>query len=134
MLFRSLIILALGAAFAGFIPFSEFVTTDGKAFETEFHLSFSIAPVLLGLAGIFIALRFYKTQNNIPDSIASSLSGIYKSAYRKFYVDEVYLFITQKIIFNFIGRPAAWFDKTVVDGMINLLGTSSEKVSAEIKT
>ena len=128
-----LILLALGAAFAGYIPFSHLVTTDGKPFETEFHISFSIAPVTLGILGILIALRFYKIQNNLPDTIASSLSGIYQSAYRKFYIDEVYLFITHKIIFNLIGKPAAWFDKTIVDGFINKLGSSSEKISEEIK-
>ncbi len=129
-----LILLSLGAAFAGFIPFSQLVTSDGKPFETVLHLGFSIAPVLLGLTGIFIALRFYKTQNDLSEKISSSLSGFYKSAYHKFYIDEVYLFITHKVIFNLLGKPAAWFDKTIVDGFINRLGSSSEKISEETKT
>ncbi len=129
-----LIILALGAVFAGYIPFSQLVTSDGKPFETAFHLIFSIAPVTLGLIGILIALRFYKTRNDLPEKISSSLSGFYRSAYHKFYIDEIYLFITQKVIFNLLGKPAAWFDKTIVDGFINRLGTSSEKVSEEIKS
>ncbi len=129
-----LIILALGAVFAGYIPFSRLVTSDGKPFETAFHLIFSIAPVTLALIGILIALRFYKTQNDLPEKISSSLSGFYRSAYHKFYMDEIYLFITQKVIFNLLAKPAAWFDKTIVDGFINRLGTSSEKVSEEIKS
>jgi NADH-quinone oxidoreductase subunit L len=40
----------------------------------------------------------------------------YKTAYRKFYIDEIYLFITKKIIFNLVGRPAAWIDRNIVDG------------------
>jgi NADH-quinone oxidoreductase subunit L len=129
-----LIILALGAVFAGYIPFSRLVTSDGKPFETALHVIFSIAPVTLALIGILIALRFYKTQNDLPEKISSSLSGFYRSAYHKFYMDEIYLFITQKVIFNLLAKPAAWFDKTIVDGFINRLGTSSEKVSEEIKS
>ncbi len=94
-----LVLLAIGAAVAGFIPFGHFVSSDGKRLETEFHLHFSIAPVVLGLAGIFIAMWMYKKENNKPDKFASSLSGLYKAAYHKFYIDEIYLFITQKIIF-----------------------------------
>jgi NADH-quinone oxidoreductase subunit L len=128
-----LVLLALGAAAAGFIPFGHFVSTDGKALESEFHLSFSIAPVALGLIGIFTALWLYKKQNDKPDKIAASLSGLYKAAYHKFYIDEVYLFITKKILFNLIGRPAAWFDKHVVDGMVNATGNTTELISEKIK-
>jgi NADH-quinone oxidoreductase subunit L len=75
----------------------------------------------------------YKKQNNSPDKVAASLSGLYKAAYHKFYIDEIYLFITQKIIFNLIGRPAAWFDKNVVDGMVNTTGNSTQIISEKIK-
>lgn len=128
-----LVLLAVGAAAAGFIPFGEFVSTDGKALESHFHLRFSIAPVALGLAGILTAMWLYKKQNSRPDKLATSLSGIYKAAYHKFYVDEIYLFITKKVLFNLIGKPAAWFDKNVVDGLINLTGNTTQAVSEGIK-
>jgi len=128
-----LVLLALGAAAAGFIPFGHFVSSDGTRLETEFHLQFSIAPVALGLAGILIALWMYKKQSDRPDKLATSLSGLYKAAYHKFYIDEVYMFITQKIIFNLIGRPAAWFDKNVVDGLMNATGNVTQEISEQIK-
>ncbi|MEI7734061.1 MAG: NADH-quinone oxidoreductase subunit L [Ferruginibacter sp.] len=128
-----LILLAVGAAAAGFIPFGNFVSSDGKVLPSEFHMQFSIAPVALGLAGIIIAFVMYKKQNAAPDKMAASLSGLYKAAYHKFYIDELYLFITKKIIFNFIGRPAAWFDKNVVDGMVNATGSTMQLISEKIK-
>jgi len=128
-----LVLLAIAAAAAGFIPFGHFVSSDGKRLETAFHLQFSIAPVALGLGGIFIAMWLYKKQSNKPDKIAAALSGLYKSAYHKFYIDEIYVFITQKIIFNLIGRPAAWFDKNVVDGLINATGNGTKDISESIK-
>ena len=93
--------------------------------KSTFHLQFSIAPVALALTGIFIAMWLYKKQNNRADSIAASLNGFYKAAYHKFYIDELYLFITKKILFNLIGRPAAWFDKNVVDGLMNATGNTT---------
>lgn len=128
-----LVLLAVGAAAAGFIPFGNFVSSDGKVLPSEFHLQFSIAPVALGLAGIIIAFVMYKKQNAAPDKMASAVSGLYKAAYHKFYIDELYLFITKKIIFNLIGRPAAWFDKNVVDGMINGTGNTTQLISEKIK-
>lgn len=128
-----LVLLAMGAAASGFIPFGEFISTDGKALESHFHLQFSIAPVALGLAGILAAMWLYKNQNSRPDKLAASFSGLYKAAYHKFYIDEIYLFVTKKVLFNLVGRPAAWFDKNVVDGIVNLTGSATQAVSERIK-
>ncbi len=128
-----LILLAIGSAAAGFIPFGHFVSTDGKELATEFHLQFSIAPVALGLAGIFIAGWMYKKENNKPEKMAASLNGFYKAAYHKFYIDEIYVFITQKIIFNLVGKPAAWIDKNIVDGLVNATGNGTKEISEIIK-
>src|SRR5258706_200151 len=128
-----LIILGIGAALAGFVPFNKLVTATGSILETEFHLNATtIMAVSVGLAGILIAMRLYKTQNDLPERISSSLKGLYRASYRKFYIDEIYLFVTKKIIFNLIGRPAAWIDRNIVDGFMNLLGSSSQTISEEI--
>ncbi len=132
-LLMPLILLAVGAAAAGFIPFGNFVSSDGTKLESAFHLQFSILPVAIGLIGIFTAMWLYKKKNDKPDKIAASLSGLYKAAYRKFYIDELYTFITKKILFNLIGRPAAWFDKNIVDGLVNATGKATQTISEKIK-
>lgn len=128
-----LIILACLATVAGFIPFGKFVSSDGGSLESHFHISFSAAPVFLGLLGISLALYFYKSANNRADGIASALGGFFTMVYHKFYIDELYLFITKKIIFQLIGRPAAWFDRNVVDGIVNGTGEGTKLVSENIK-
>ena len=128
-----LILLGIGAAAAGFIPFGNFVSSDGSALESHFNLNMTIAPVAFGLAGIFIAMWLYKKQNNKPDKIAASISGLYKAAYHKFYFDELYLFVTKKILFNLIAKPAAWIDKNVVDGLVNATGNTTVFVSKKLK-
>jgi NADH-quinone oxidoreductase subunit L len=128
-----LILLAIGSAAAGFIPFGKYVSSDGTFLESHFHLQFSILPVLLGLAGILIAWWLYRKQSDRADRLAASLKGFYRTAYNKFYIDEIYMFITKKVLFNLIGRPAAWFDKNIVDGMINLTGNTTAAISESIK-
>jgi NADH-quinone oxidoreductase subunit L len=128
-----LVLLSVGAAAAGFIPFGELVSSDGKVLESHFNLSFSAAPVALGLAGILLALWMYTKNSDKPAKLAASLGAVYKAAYRKFYMDELYLFITKKVLFNIIGRAAAWFDRTIVDGLVNLTGNTTVLVSEGIK-
>ncbi|HRI22480.1 MAG TPA: proton-conducting transporter membrane subunit, partial [Panacibacter sp.] len=128
-----LMILACCAVVAGLFPFSSFITSDGSALETHIDPIFSIAPILLALGGILLAANLYKTQNNKPEKVAATFGSLYNAAYKKFYIDEVYIFITKKIIFNLIGRPAAWIDKNIVDGLMNLIATVTAKISAMIK-
>ena len=128
-----LILLAVGAALAGYIPFGKYVSSNGEPLASHFELSFSILPVSLGLVGIAIAWIMYRKQSGLPEKVSSGLGGLYKAAYRKFYIDEIYLFITKKVLFNLVGRPAAWFDRNVVDGLVNFTGNSTQMVSERIK-
>jgi NADH-quinone oxidoreductase subunit L len=128
-----LIILAIGSVFTGFIPFNKLVTTDGKVFETELELIVAIPSVLIGLLGIGIAYVMYKKESSIPDKLATTFKYSYKWAYNKFYMDEVYLFVTRKIIFRFISQPVAWFDRHVVDATMNGIAFVTQSVSLRIK-
>jgi len=128
-----LLILAACAVGVGFVPFSQLVTSDGKALETHIDIVFSIAPVVLSVLAILLAARFYKNQNDRSDKMAAAFGGLYTAAYKKFYVDEVYIFITKKIVFPFIGQPIAWADRNIVDGFMLLLAKITAKISESIK-
>lgn len=128
-----MIILAVCSLFGGFVPFGSWISSDGRPLHSHVDLTFSVLPVLLATAGIVLAGFLYKSENERPRKIAGSLGSFYKLAYHKFYIDEVYIFVTKKIIFNLIGTPAAWIDKHIVDGFMNLLATETEKISYEIK-
>lgn len=128
-----LLILAACAVGVGFIPFSQLVTSDGTPLETHIDVVFSIAPVVLSVLAILLAASFYKNQNGKSDKVATAFGGLYTAAHKKFYIDEVYLFITKKIIFPFIGQPIAWADKNIVDGFMQLLAKITLKISVLIK-
>ena len=97
-----LMFLAAASIFTGFIPFNELVTSDGKPFETELELIVAIPSVLIGLLGIGIAYVMYKKETDLPDRFAGVFKNGYKWAFNKFYIDELYLFVTKKIIFRYI--------------------------------
>jgi NADH-quinone oxidoreductase subunit L len=129
-----LILLSLGAIFAGFLPFSSFVTSDGKPFASQIDLYVAIPAVLVGVFGALTAMVFYRKETNIPEKISTALGGFYRATFRKFYVDELYLFITKKIIFNHVSRPIAWFDRHIVDGSMNGISYITNEVSTRIKS
>ncbi|MFN8241068.1 MAG: NADH-quinone oxidoreductase subunit L [Bacteroidales bacterium] len=128
-----LIILAVASVFTGFIPFHNLVTSDGKGFESEIELIVAIPSVLIGLVGIGIAWIMYKKETTIPDRVASSMKYTYKWAYNKFYFDELYMFVTHKIIFRYISKPIAWFDRKIVDGTMNRIAEVTQHASYRIR-
>ena len=126
-------ILAFGTLFAGFLPFSHLVTTDGIPFDTHFHWNIALPSVGIALAGIFIAAALYKKESARSQKIAASLGAFYSVTKEKFYVDEIYIFITKKIIFNLISMPVVWFDRHIVDGFMNLTGNTTVALSFRIR-
>jgi NADH-quinone oxidoreductase subunit L len=128
-----LMVLAFGAVFAGFLPFNELVTSDGLPFEAHLDWSIAIPSVLIALLGIGGATAMYMKTNGLPDKLAGVFGNGYKWAYHKFYMDEVYLFVTKKIIFAYISRPVAWFDRHIVDGFMNLVARTVDNTSNLIK-
>jgi NADH-quinone oxidoreductase subunit L len=128
-----LIILAIGCVVTGFIPFNKLVTSDGKILENEIELIIAIPSVLIGLFGIAIAYVMYRKESSIPDKLATTFKYSYKWAYNKFYMDELYLFVTKKIIFRYISEPVAWFDRHIVDATMNAIANVTQTVSFRIR-
>ncbi len=128
-----LLILGVLSVVVGFIPFSEYVTPDGKGFEAHLNYPLAAIAVAVGVLGIALAWVFYKKENNLADTFAKRFGVFYKWAYHKFYFDEIYLFITKKILFNGVAASVARFDKKVVDGAMNQIGNKTVFTSEKIK-
>jgi NADH-quinone oxidoreductase subunit L len=133
MMLIPMVILAVGSVFAGFIPFGKYVSSDNQPLQAHLDMTVAIISVIVAVVGISIAWMFYKTESALPEKISSSLGGLYRISVKKFYIDEIYLFITKKIIFNLISRPIAWFDRHIIDAFMDLTATVTNKVSDEIK-
>jgi NADH-quinone oxidoreductase subunit L len=128
-----LIILAFMSIAAGYIHFSEYVTADHQSFEAHLNYPLAAIAVAVGFIGIILAYIFYKKENNLSSRVSKSFGFLYESAYNKFYIDELYMFITKQIIFKRISAPFAWFDRHIVDGTMNLIGNTTVFTSKKIK-
>lgn len=124
-----LVILAAISVVAGFIPFGEFVSSNGEAYTI--HLDYTVATIsiVLAVGGILLATIMYKSgESRLTTVINSRMSAFIQAAYHRFYMDEIWLFVTKKIIFNCISRPIAWFDRNVIDATMDLLATATQKL------
>ena len=128
-----LLFLAFMSVVAGFIPFSEFVTADKVAFEAHLNLPLAAAAVGTGLTGIILAWIFYKKENDLAERFSNAFGVFYKWTFQKFYFDEIYMFVTKKIIFDRISAPIAKFDKKYVDGTMEGIGNKTVLISEKIK-
>ncbi|RLD23122.1 MAG: NADH-quinone oxidoreductase subunit L [Bacteroidetes bacterium] len=129
----ALVYLGIASAVVGFIPFSQFVTSDGIPFDIHFHWNIALPSIGIALVGIGIAAWMYLKPGNVADKMATSMPGVYKLSLNKFYIDEIYLWITHKIIFKGIAAPIAWFDRHVVDGSMNGIAWVTQQVSGRTK-
>lgn len=129
-----LIILAVASVLAGFVPFHNLVTSDGNALHTSLHWSIAIPSIVIAVAGITAAAVLYYRPSSVPGKLSTRFKAVYTTVYRKFYIDELYLFLTRRVIFQFVSRPVSWFDRNVVDGTMNLIGNTTVAVSGAIKS
>ena len=129
-----LVFLAAVTCVAGFIPFGKLVSSDGTAYAI--HIDRSVAGVSLCVAAAAIALAtwmYLRERQTVADALATRFRGLHKAAYHRFYIDEVYQFVTHRVIFACISAPVAWFDRHVVDGLMNMLARATNGAAYVIR-
>lgn len=129
-----LMLLAVVTIVAGFIPFGHFISSNGEAYSI--HLDWSVAGTSIAVAVVSIAIATYiyaGSRQPVADTLAHRFKGLWTAAYHRFYLDEVYQFITHRIIFGCICRPIAWWDRHVVDGFFDFLAWGADATSDEIR-
>jgi len=115
------------------LPFTEWLTPDKVGIHWHLDLVMASIASSVGIFGIIIAYIFYKKPTEYPAKISAAFGNLYRWTFNKFYIDEVYMFITKKIIFQRISTPFAWFDKKVVDGTMEGIGNKTAAFANIIK-
>ena len=128
-----LVFLAAVTVVAGFIPFGHFVSSDGHPYTIHLNWTVAIASVVVAVVAIAIATALYRKKSPVPDRMAAAMPGLHRAAYRRFYMDELYLFITKRVIFNCVSRPIAWFDRHIIDGALNGLAHVTQRTAVAIR-
>ena len=128
-----LLVLAIPSAGLGFVPFGELVSRGGLEHH-GINWAVAVPATLAGLAGIGLASLLYFRPNELPSRVAFAFGGIYRLIYHKFYVDELYLFLTHRVIFRRICAPFNWFDRHCVDGAMDLVAQTAQLSGAKIRS
>lgn len=129
-----LIFLAAVTCVAGFIPFGHFISANGVSYNIHLNPSVAVTSVVIAVASIVLATCMYmRPQQPLADALARRFRNLYKAAYHRFYIDEIYQFVTHRIIFRCISAPIAWFDRNVVDGFFNFIAWGTHATSDEIR-
>ena len=129
-----LVILAAATCVAGFIPFGEFISSNGHAYAIHLDTKVATTSMLLAVTAIVIATIMYiKPGRRITRVVKVVLREPIRAAYHRFYMDEAWLFVTKKIIFNCISRPIAWFDRHVIDASLDLTAKGTQWLGALIR-
>ena len=128
-----LIFLAAVSIVAGLIPFGEFVTWNREAYEIHMNWTVAGTSTVIAVAAIILATVLYRKENTVPTKMADACRGLWTAAYKRFYMDELYQFITHKIIFACISRPIAWFDRRIIDGTFDMLANVTNSASFAVR-
>ena len=129
-----LMFLAAVTVVAGFIPFGHFVSSNGHAYDIHLDTQVMLTSIVIAVIAIALAVSIYaRSKQPVADALQRRFRGLWTAAYHRFYIDEIYQFITHKIIFGCISRPIAWWDRHVVDGFFNFLAWSADATSDEIR-
>ena len=129
-----LIVLSIITCVAGFIPFGHFISADGISYDIHMNWTVACTSVVIAVISIDLATLIFKGEKQpIAEKMQAAASRLHQWAYNRFYMDEVYQFVTHRIIFAYISRPIAWFDRHCIDGFFNFLAWGAHKVSYSIR-
>ena len=117
------------------LPFGHFISADGQLYDIHLDKQIALTSVAIAVVAIVLAALVYRKEKQpVADALARRFHGLWTAAYHRFYIDEVYQFVTHKIIFRCISTPVAWWDRHVVDGFFNFLAWASDAGSDSIRT
>ena len=131
-----LVFLTIFTIVGGFIPFGKLVSADGKAYDFLAHFDWKLGAISCGVALVSIGLAtfiFMGERQPVAEKMRAAAPRLHQWAYKRFYLDEVYQYVTHQIIFKYISKPIAWFDRHIIDGFFNFLAWGSHELGFNIR-
>ena len=114
--------------------FGSFVTANGEDYTIHFEKQVAITSTVIAILAIALATYIYKGEKQpMADRMYAAFPRLHRWAYKRFYMDEVYQFITHRIIFARVSKPIAWFDRHIVDGFFDFLAWGTHSLSYQIR-
>ncbi|WP_199741372.1 NADH-quinone oxidoreductase subunit L [Prevotella sp. OH937_COT-195] len=123
---------------AGFLgwsgSFGSFVTASGKDYTIHFDTTIALTSTVIAICAIALATYIYKGEKQpVAERMYKMFPRLHRAAYKRFYMDEVWMFVTHKIIFRFFSHPIAWFDRHCVDGTFNFMAWGANEAGETLR-
>ncbi len=129
-----LMFLSAVTILCGFLPFGHFVSASGLSYDIHLDTQIAITSVVIAVISIALATYIYKgEQQPIADRLYKTFPKLHRAAYKRFYQDEIWQWVTHRIIFRCVSTPIAWFDRHVVDGTFNFLAWGANEAGESIR-
>ena len=140
LIILSLITVGVGVytTLAGFLgwngSFGSFVSATGQDYTIHFDHQIALTSTVIAILSICLATYIYKgEQQPIADRLYKTFPKLWRAAYKRFYQDEIWQFVTHKIIFRCVSMPIAWFDRRVIDGTFNFMAWGANEAGESIR-
>lgn len=122
MTFPLMFLAAITIVCGWLLPFGHLVSSNGHAYDIHLDTQVAVTSIIVALVAIALATWMYaRDRQPVADMLARRFSTLHRAAYKRFYMDEIWLFITKKIIFRCVSTPLAWFDRHVIDHFMNFM-------------
>ena len=123
---------------AGFLgwsnSFGSFVTASGENYDIHFNTQIALTSTIIAIVSICLATYIYKGEKQpVADKLYKTFPKLHQAAYKRFYQDEIWQFVTHKIIFRCVSTPIAWFDRHIVDGTFNFMAWGANEAGESIR-
>ncbi|MCR4808518.1 MAG: NADH-quinone oxidoreductase subunit L [Prevotella sp.] len=129
-----LIFLSAVTILCGFLPFGHFVSASGLAYDIHLDTQIAITSVVIAVISIALATYIYKGEKQpIADRLYKTFPKLHRAAYKRFYQDEIWQYVTHRIIFRCVSTPIAWFDRHIVDGTFNFMAWGANEAGESIR-
>ena len=129
-----LIFLSAVTILCGFMPFGHLVSASGEAYDIHLNTQIAITSVVIAVISIALATYIYKGEKQpIADRLYKTFPKLHRAAYKRFYQDEIWQYVTHRIIFRCVSTPIAWFDRHIVDGTFNFMAWGANEAGESIR-
>ncbi|MBQ8277303.1 MAG: NADH-quinone oxidoreductase subunit L [Bacteroidaceae bacterium] len=130
-----LILLSLVTVTCGWaVNFGSFVSASGQDYQIHLDGQVAVTSCVVALCSIALATYIYIGKRQpVAEALKAKFEGLHQWAYKRFYMDEVYQYITHRIIFKHVSTPIAWFDRHVVDGFFDFLAWGTNALGFQIR-
>ena len=114
--------------------FGSFVSASGKDYVIHFDTQIAATSTVIAILSICLATYIYKGESQpIADRLYKTFPKLHRAAYKRFYQDEIWQYVTHRIIFRCVSTPIAWFDRHVVDGTFNFMTWGANEAGESIR-